>query len=203
MMQLFNEMYQALFEANKLHAMLVHFPIAISIVGLIMLVIFSFTGGTNNGWRWACVLIYCIGMSTAFLAAQAGGSAMHNAAGHVTSDAVTARMHEHAQMGSKVWMFLAVTTTLITLTAIPYNGPRIGFLVLSVVSALATVGWIGVTAHHGGTLVYAHAVGVEREEEKAAGPKLIEAPTPTPTPTSKPKSKHARTPVDPAEVPAQ
>ena len=169
MMDIINEMIQASQHPPRLHAMVVHFPIAISVIGLIMLFVLAFTGGKSNGWRWACVLVYAIGAGTAFVAFQSGQQALSDASSSLTSDAVSELASRHEEMGEKVWIFLAVTTVLIAVTAIPYPPCRIGFLVLSILAGIATAGWVAVTGHEGGTLVYMHGIGTRSTQAQDSG----------------------------------
>lgn len=150
-------------DPQRFHAMAVHLPVGAAFIGLLLTLLLAMTMGKSGGLRWATIAVYALGITTAFLAVNSGEAAADRLAEHVTLKApVSDLLHEHEEMAEKLWMFLALTGVLVLLTSIKPFLIRVPALLAAIVLALASLAWVAVTAHHGGTMVYAHGVGVPR-----------------------------------------
>lgn len=206
--QIFTVMQEEFRDPARVHAMMVHFPIAVSILGLVLLFFLTVAGGRSPGMRWACVIVYLIGAGIAIAAKMSGD----NAAEQLTPNrnaAADVVLNDHYEAGEKVWIPLAITTLFVALTAINITGVRVLTLVAAILAALFSLAWVSYTGYLGGQLVYAHGVGVPasqnntvREEEPAQPPpKATVAPHPKTTqPAHAPPTAPATQPD--ADVPA-
>ncbi len=161
MPNLITQILQDTSRPNEWHAMVVHFPVVISVLGVGLALLLLVTLGRSHWVRWLTVALYAVGVVAALTAMDAG----HDAAEHIhamhvkLSPQAAAMLRQHAEMGKKVWIFMALTTVLAALTAIPKKPVRITLVVLALVASLSTAGWVAVTGHYGGTLVYQYGVG--------------------------------------------
>ena len=162
LMDFYRSVWQAVRNPQQFHAMMVHFPIVLSVLGVLFAVLVGATAGKSRPIRWCCILLYMLGVGAAVLTADAGGDAADHISGvGVTLSSQAAKtLHNHEEMGDKVWIFMAVTGVFALGTLIPRPGIRILAIVLLLAGSVATAGWVSATAHFGGTMVYQHGVGV-------------------------------------------
>lgn len=193
-------MTESLQNPAKVHAMMVHFPVAISVIGLVLLFLLTMTGGRSAGMRWACIVVYLIGAGLAFAGHISGESAADQLQTDNYTQAAQDTLNEHWDAGKKVWIPLAVTTVLVALTAINVTGLRVMMLVGAFLAAIASFAWVSYTAHLGGMLVYTHGVGVpsspnnqppHEEEQKEVSPPPKPASHPPSTAPAKSIDSHA------------
>lgn len=171
-------MVDALRQPQALHAMVVHFPIAVSVIGLILVLMLMLGGGKSHGMRWAIFVIYLIGAVCGFFAYPTGENAEHAmrlqmAEGTQLTEAASAALEQHEWMGSFAWIPLAVVSLASLLSVFKASSVRVMMLVVAVIGALFSAGWVAVTAHLGGQMVYTHGVGVP------ASPNNLVRPLPT------------------------
>ncbi len=158
---------------NHLHPMIVHFPIALVIVGFLSDVI-----GLVTKWKFFTsaglflIILGSLGTLAAYLSGNLAGEGIE-AFGALGTALDT---HENSAVVA-VWtmMILAVLRTLLAVT-----GRMTGWLKLGMVILLAVgVGTIARTGYYGGELVYRHAAGVDLTfgnafTQNAASPALEE-----------------------------
>ncbi len=161
-----NTLLQSMLETTKhppqMHSILVHFPVAVSALGLILLFALLVTRARSGGMRWACVLVYALGAGAAYFAFLTGEQAASMASTTV-GDEAQALLQKHQEMGEKVWIFLAVTAAFTAFTAFRMPAVRGTMAFLALVAALSSAAWVGVTGHYGGVLVYHFGVGIGAE----------------------------------------
>lgn len=143
------------------HAILVHFPVVAGTLGLVFVVALMLTGGRSPGMRWASVILYTLGAAAGYFAMLTGRSAGSEASTSLSA-AAQELLEKHEELGEKAWIFLLVTAVCCAFTAFRLVSVRTTMTVMAVLAALVTAGWITVTGHYGGELVYGHGVGVAR-----------------------------------------
>ncbi|NJL31255.1 MAG: hypothetical protein HC898_06275, partial [Phycisphaerales bacterium] len=153
MSELITEILEATRYPQTLHAMMVHLPIAIGILGPLLTLWLIMSKGKSESVRWLVVTVYALGVVSAVLAMQSGHAAAEQAG--VTGQVAMA-VHEHEEMGEKAWAFFAACATLIALSSIPWRPMRWGGMILGLLLSLFTFAWIAVAGHLGGMLVYEH-----------------------------------------------
>jgi uncharacterized membrane protein len=146
---------------SRLHAAVVHLPVAIGIIGVIFVVALALTRGRSSTLRAVALVLYLIGALSGFVAYRSGEAAQEHATRNVMlTDAADAAFEQHEDMGEVAWMFLAGTMLAVGLTAINRPMVRGAFVAIALAASLTTAGWIVLTAHYGGALVYQHGIGV-------------------------------------------
>ena len=162
----YRHIVSAISDPQEFHAMVVHLPIALGMVGVLFAVLVAVTKGASPGIRWACVVLFGIGAVGGYLAEWAGGRAAEHAmnAGPMLSQAAQDVLHDHAEFGEKVWIFMAIAAVLAMATALKHRGLRLVAIILLLAASVFAAGWVACTADRGGTLVYQYGVGVPHTE---------------------------------------
>jgi uncharacterized membrane protein len=156
----YTSVLEALNDPQRYHAMLVHLPVAIGVLGVVMLIGLMISGGRSAALRWTTVAVYVIGAVVAFLAAEAGEAAHHEMDSAMMTTAAIDAMAEHEELGEKLWMVMLIPAALVAATSVRVKAVRGGALVLACVGGLFAGGWVALTGHYGGELVYMHGAGV-------------------------------------------
>ena len=156
-MDIFDDMLKALENPAMRHAAVVHLPLALSTIGVPFVIVAAIA--SKRHWpRWTALLLYLVFAGAAWFALQTGEDAEALMKRNQPSQAFDL-VHEHEEMGEKIWIFAAVVTALIAVSAFRKPLVRHGAAWVGVLAALFTAGWVAVTAHHGGSAVYLYAVG--------------------------------------------
>jgi uncharacterized membrane protein len=155
MFNLLTALEETIRHPERLHAVVVHFPVSISILGVLALLAFSCTAGKSSCMRWMCFGIYLIGAITAYGAVVSGGDA---ASVIVFENPIEGlfEVNDHGSMAADIWIGMSIVALLTVLTVARYAPFRILFLVLSLSVSIYVAGWTSLAAHHGGRIVFVH-----------------------------------------------
>lgn len=175
-MELFNSIRESMNDPQRWHAVTVHLPIVMGLLGLPLLValwvlIVARARQAAPALRWVTVAFYVLATISSIIAERSGHDAVDSSLADViiTDDAALA-LDAHREMAERVWLFFAGTALLTAATALGKRPVQIGIATLAVGASVATMGWISVTAHYGGELVYVHGVGVPATENNLPAP---------------------------------
>ncbi len=144
----------AMISATHLHAMIVHFPIALLLVGFLSEIIGLVTGRKFfNQTSFYLLLLAAGGAITAYLTGDAAGDGMEGGSLKKAMD-----LHEQAAI---ITMWVTIATALVR-TAYELLKKKMKWLKIAafVLFAFAAAG-VGRTGYLGGQLVFKHAAGVE------------------------------------------
>src|SRR4051812_6905009 len=140
------------------HAINVHLPIVLAILGLPLVCLLAITRGKSRGLRWGVVFFYAAVTVAAWFTVQTGERAM-GALPPTISAAAAQRVELHERLAVKLPILAAATTFFLLLATIPRRWARQTFTTLGLVMSVLTAGWIAVTAHSGGLAVYDFGLG--------------------------------------------
>jgi uncharacterized membrane protein len=146
------------------HAINVHLPLVLAMVGLPLVAVMAIRRGRDRSMRWGLVAFYVLLVLSALYAVYTGERAMDALSSTVSANAWK-RVNIHEWMAKKVWIFGAVTAFFLLLVNIPRVWARQTFLVLALIASLSTTGWVVVTGHFGGTAVYNYGLGTPPSQE--------------------------------------
>lgn len=150
------------------HAMLVHWPIVLSVLAVLTGLILAVTGAKNK-WVRMVALLMCVGvLVTGFMAMQSGQNAENSVKN--TTDEAEELLEEHEELGDRVATLGLICTALTAVAFIPRKPVRITAAWLAFLACGFTAAWIANTAHHGGLLVYEHGVGTGTTRANIASP---------------------------------
>ena len=151
-----SEMMQTLQDPHARHAVLVHFPIVLSLVGFLLTVVLAATRFKNQTLRWVAVACFLAGSAGAGLAAGAGEESEEQIE---DTQALTAAEEQaisrHESLGEGGWMWPLGAGALVRKRKL-----QIGVGIAAVVAGAGVAGWVGWTGHTGGAIVYQHGLGV-------------------------------------------
>ncbi len=161
-LDLFSSILESLSDPQQKHAMMVHLPIAISLIGVLGLLVLACTAGRSSVLRWCCVGIYLLGTGTAYLASEAGEHAEHTLDTTTMTQPALEDLEKHEEMGEHVYRYFLGTAVLTALVGIDSDKRflRPTLLILALLASLATAVRVGEIGHYGGKLVYDYGVGV-------------------------------------------
>src|SRR5829696_3915708 len=150
------------------HAINVHLPITLAVLGLPLLCVVAITRGRYRWLRWSTLGLYAAVTVAAWFAAHTGEGAM-DALSSKLPQAAWDRVNFHEWMAQWVWVLAGLTTLLLllahipprllTLVRIPPRAAMQTFVTLALIFSVTTVIWVMVTAHSGGLAVYEHGLG--------------------------------------------
>jgi len=168
MTELWHGMMDAWQEPATRHAIIVHWPIVLSLVGLALTAVVA-VRPSNHTARWSAVIVFTL-MAVVSRLAFTSGIGAEGAAGATITIAADEVLERHKSMGDDIQFFAAALAIALALTAFEKKWLRISAISLGMIGAAVTVGWVAVTAHHGGELVYRHAVGIHLRPGAAETP---------------------------------
>ncbi len=146
-----------------LHAIAVHFPVALAVVGLPLVYLTAVMDSERDTLRWVTAGCYALLVIVAFLAVRTGEGAEAELPNYLPAEVWDA-VDQHRWLGEWVWLPAALTTLFLVLSAVRVRWFRVTAISLAMLASLATAGWVAYTGHVGGTLVYEHGLGTPAME---------------------------------------
>ncbi len=143
-----------MFTASHLHAMFIHFPIALLVIGFLAEVIslFSKTGFFKKAGFYLLVL-GTLGTIASYLSG--------NAAGEGIEEGPLAKAIELHEQAATITLWLAIATSLVYAAILIFKYKKSWAKIVSVILFAAIIGGIARTGYLGGQLVYKHGAGVQ------------------------------------------
>jgi len=161
---------ESLNDPHARHAMMVHLPIAGSLIGLGLLVLLAAFRFKPVGLRVAATAVYAAITIGAVLAADAGEAAEENVERSVPAltAAEEAALEAHEEAGESAWVWLLAPAALSLGMFVPKKKLRVMAGVATLLAGAAGAGWVSWTGHLGGELVYKHGLGVPARGQAGA-----------------------------------
>jgi uncharacterized membrane protein len=138
---------------QQIHPIVVHFPIALLLVGFLLDGIFLILG--RRQWADVTFLIVALGIAGAFAAGLTGEVAEH--AIEPLAESTKAALEAHHEFAGLVNFF--GTGMLALRLMVRLRPAKRLFLAAYLAIGLGTCGLLGITARRGGVLVYDHGAG--------------------------------------------
>jgi hypothetical protein len=155
-----NSLLESLADPHARHAMFVHLPIVLGLLGIAPLIALAFTRFTSRGLRVATIAWFLFLSASAGLAAVSGNAAAQGLENGATALAPDDRaaVAVHEQRGERAWIWPLIPAALLAAGTHPRWRTTAG--TGAVLAGLGVAIWFGVIAHAGGRLVYARGLGV-------------------------------------------
>ncbi len=159
-------MLETLRDPHARHAMMVHLPIILGVLGVIPLGVLALNRFRSTRLRWIVAAWFLMLSISSLAAAQSGTTAARNL------ERLTPPLHpedmaavaKHEYRGGRAWIWPLIPAALVAVSAGPRTRPIAG--AAAILAGAGVACWFGVIAHVGGRLVYARGLGVpERQVE--------------------------------------
>lgn len=147
-------------DPHSRHAMLVHLPIVMGVLGFLPLAAWLILGRRGRTLPAVALCAYLLASGGAALAARAGEAAEERVEATL-SPAAKGVLHDHEELGENGWVWPLIPAGLCAVAMFMTKpGVRTGAGLAGLAAGLGVGVWVGLTAHAGGKLVYVHGVGV-------------------------------------------
>ena len=184
---------------QEMHAITSHLPVAMSIVGVVAVLAAILIKTQRDVLRWSAAACYGLLAVTAYIAEETGENARTALSGSLPKS-IWEIVEEHQDMADKV-LYLGLATAVLMIISIVSKGAlRRGASALTIGASLGTAVWVGLTGHHGGTLVYEHGIGIPPDQVVEWRINPPADPGPTAIATVDPKDLIPIFPIDPEEA---
>ena len=140
------------------HAMVIHFPVVLSLIGVPFAVAAALVKPKSKALRWAVLALYLVFAATAWVARNSGHDAEEVVEGSL-DDEGHEELEEHEHHGHNLWMWPAGISILIGVSFVSHRWVRLPSAWLAVGVGLIAAERVAHTADHGGRLVYEHGAG--------------------------------------------
>ncbi len=148
---------------QEMHAIAAHLPVALSMLGPLILVAALLIKTDREVLRWVAAATYLVLAGTAYIAVETGEDSRSEVSGAIAKS-IWDILDDHENMAEYVWIFGVCTALLIAASALTRHVAQRSFGIAAMIAALATAVWVGLTGHHGGTLVYKHGIGIPPDQ---------------------------------------
>lgn len=143
-----------MFTPTHLHAMFIHFPIALLIVGFVAEVISLFS--KKEFFKTGGLLLLVLG-TLGTIASYLSG----NAAGEGIEEGPLKNVMELHEQAATITLWLSIITAVVYLTFFIFKYRQRWVKIVSILLFAAVIGGIARTGYLGGQLVYKHGAGVQ------------------------------------------
>jgi uncharacterized membrane protein len=155
MSDLLESLRQSFADPVTRHAMLVHFPIAVSLLAIPFVVVLPFLGSRKaTAYRVVLALILFLIAVVAWQASEAGETARTVVEARLPGQHARDVLARHATIGERIPLLMAVTAVLVGSTAIRIRWVRLGCGVLAICAAVTTAAVVVIASDDGGRLVH-------------------------------------------------
>ncbi|HSN09869.1 MAG TPA: DUF2231 domain-containing protein [Hanamia sp.] len=143
-----------MFTASHLHAMFIHFPIALLIVGFLSEVISLFS--KKEFFKIGGFYLLVLG-TLGTIASYLSG----NAAGEGIEEGPLEKVMELHEQAATITLWLTIITAIVYVTIFIFQYKQSWVKIVSIILFAAVIGSIARTGYLGGQLVYKHGAGVQ------------------------------------------
>lgn len=160
---MFEEMRQMFADPHARHAMLIHAPIVLGSLAFLPIAVALILRLKYRSLLAVGFVMLLMASGGAAVAAEAGEEASEHLdwESGVLSKADEAAIKRHEKLGDGGWIWPLIPAGLLGLALFTRaKGLQAGAATLALVGSLGVGGWVALTAHRGGQLVYLHGVGV-------------------------------------------
>jgi uncharacterized membrane protein len=157
---MWNTIQQMLSDPHARHAAAVHLPIALGLLGVPLTLLILLTRSKSLALKWLTLASFASCSLGAAVAAQAGEEAEDRLADLTSAEEGYVSRHE--ELGENGWLWPLIPAALVgaSLLARKHRPITLAADSAALAASLAVAGWIALTAHAGGELVYLHGIGV-------------------------------------------
>ncbi len=176
---MWNTIQQMLSDPHARHAAAVHLPIALGLLGVPLTLLILLTRSKSLALKWLTLAAFAACSLGAAVAADAGEDAEDRLVDLTPAEEGYVSRHEELGENGWIWPLIPATLVAVSLLARTRRPVTLAADSAALLASLAVAGWIALTAHAGGELVYLHGIGVP---PRAGIAEMDSAPQPTRAP---------------------
>ena len=155
MADLLESLRQSLADPITRHAMLVHFPIAVSLLAVPFVLILPFLGSRNaTTFRLGLAITLFVIAVVAWQASEAGEAALPVVEARLPGQNAREVLAAHAALGERIPLLMMGTSLLVGATLIRVRWIRMGTSLLAIGAAVTTSAVVVIASDDGGRLVH-------------------------------------------------
>mgnify|MGYP000601512415 CR=1 FL=1 len=141
-----------------IHALAVHVPVAMALLGVLLALMCAVTQMKNAPLRRLAIGWYAIMAAISLLTILTGERTLGDIPGSVSAE-IRNTVATHRMFGENIWIAALFTTLIAIFCGAKRDNIRNTFTVLMVMASLATMAWTSAAAWYGTTLIYRDGVG--------------------------------------------
>lgn len=165
-------MLETLNDPQMLHSATVHFPVALSLLGVPLLLLAIAMPARQYGFRLVAALAYLALVGSAYVAVETGEDARSEVPPTIRTEASNL-LEDHEEFAEMLWIPAAITAGFLLISLINVKWIRLPYvyrtlLAFALIGSLTCAGLSYFIGHAGGMLVYKHGIGVPLPETEFA-----------------------------------
>lgn len=166
-----DELMRTWSDPNARHALLVHAPVVLGVLGVLPLLLLAIGGFRSAALKVLVVLWFGLASGGAWLASEAGEDAEKALKQRTPPLTVIedAAVHRHEELGEPAWIWPLIPACLALLTLPRSRKVQVVAGVLAIAAALGVAVQFTRIGHTGGRLVYVYGVGPPARGAPAEG----------------------------------
>lgn len=180
---MFQDFRQAFQDPAMWHAMVVHFPIVLASLAFLPILAALLFRLRHKALLWVALVMFLMLSVAAFVAIEAGEDADDHITARDVTPAEEAAIKKHEELAEGGWAWPLIPAACLVVALLPITKPKAVRPVaasLALVGALGVSGWVALTAHAGGQIVYIYGVGVPERGTKIPASEMGKQQMPTP-----------------------
>lgn len=166
---MFDDFRQAMNDPAMWHAMVVHFPIVLASLAFVPILAALVFRLKNKTLLWIGLTMLLMLSVSAFVAIEAGEDADDHLTARDVTPAEEAAVKKHEELAENGWIWPLIPAACLVVVLLPIPRPKAVRPVaasLALVGALGVSGWVALTAHAGGQIVYIYGIGTPERGTK-------------------------------------
>jgi uncharacterized membrane protein len=160
---MFEDFRQAFDDPASWHAMVVHFPVVLGSLAFLPILAALAFRLKHKSLLWVAVSMLLMMAVATYVAIEAGEAADKNLRVPDITSAEEQAVKKHEELAEGGWMWPLIPVGLLAVALVPWSTQKrwiqMSAASLAMVSSLGVAGWIALTAHAGGQIVYIYGIG--------------------------------------------
>jgi hypothetical protein len=180
---MFNDLRQSMNDPAMWHAMVVHFPIVLGSLAFLPIFVALVLRLKHKAPLWVGLVMLLMLSVASFVAIEAGEDADHHITAVDVSPAEEAAIKKHEELAENGWMWPLIPAACLVVALVPmpkFKAARVVGVSLALVGSFGVAGWIALTAHAGGQIVYIYGVGTPERGTKLPASEMGTQKMPSP-----------------------
>ena len=182
---MFDDFRQAFNDPASWHAMVVHFPIVLGSLAFLPILAALVFRLKHKSLLWVALAMLVMMSVATYVAIEAGEAADENLRVPDITSAEEAAVHKHEDLAESGWAWPLIPAACVMVALAPWTARSKKWVQgvaasLAMFGSLGVAGWIALTAHAGGQIVYIYGVGPPERGTKIPASEMSSQKMPSP-----------------------